>query len=72
MALILLVLCVAAVCFYLVVFVHFVYDEKRNRMNSGARLTVIRPEGTGPKSHLDEIDRLKEEEGFHAKIRIVP
>jgi hypothetical protein len=27
MALILLVLCVAAVCFYLVVFVHFVYDE---------------------------------------------
>lgn len=44
MALILLVLCVAAVCFYLVVFVHFVYDEKRNRMNSGTRPTMIRRE----------------------------
>jgi hypothetical protein len=52
MALILLVLCVAAVCFYLVVFVHFVYDERRNRMNSGTRPTVIRPERTVPKGHL--------------------
>jgi len=72
MALILLVLCVAAVCFYLVVFVHFVYDEKRNRMNAGTRRTVIRPERTVPKAHLDEMDRLKKEEGFHAEIRIVP
>jgi hypothetical protein len=37
MALILLVLWVAAVCFYLVVFVHFTYDEKRKRMNSRTR-----------------------------------
>jgi hypothetical protein len=46
MALILLVLCVAAVCFYLVVFVHFVYDERRNRTRSSTRPSVSRPERT--------------------------
>jgi hypothetical protein len=73
MALILLALWVAGVSFYLFVFVHFVLDEKRNRMSSssGTRPTVIRPKRKVPKAHLDEPDGFKKGENFHAKDHIV-
>ena len=71
MALILLALWVAGVSFYLFVFVHFVLDEKRNRMSSGTRPAVIRPKRKVPKAHLDEPNGFKKGENFHAKDHIV-
>ena len=42
--------CIAGVGFLVFVLVNFVKDEKRNRTKPGVRPTVIRPEGTAPKS----------------------
>jgi hypothetical protein len=42
--------CIAGVGFLVFVLVNFIYDEKRNRRKPGTRPTVIRPEGTAPKS----------------------
>jgi hypothetical protein len=64
MALILLALCVAAVGFYLFVFVHFVGEEKSNRTSSRARPKVDSPERTVPKGDADERDGLKKGEIF--------
>jgi hypothetical protein len=42
--------CIAGLGFLVFVLLHFVYDEKHNRTRPGTRPTVIRPEGTAPKS----------------------
>jgi hypothetical protein len=72
MALILLALWVAGVSFYLFVFVHFVFDEKRNRISSGSRKAVIPPERTVPKAQLAELAGPKKGEDLHVEIRVVP